>query len=77
MDEPGPAWRWCGECGHAYRTPGQLRRAYRRGLWNLLSRDQPWLRGDEFYPSILACLWDIVAVRAGRVTFCPLCSHDF
>jgi hypothetical protein len=32
-DEPGKAWLVCGECFHRYRSPGELRRRYRREAW--------------------------------------------
>lgn len=30
VDEPGPGYRWCGECGHLFRTGDELIQTY----WN-------------------------------------------
>lgn len=72
------AWLWCFECGHAYRTPGELRRAYRRVLLASIRHERlPWLRGNEFDPSKLRILWQAVTIRASKIYFCQLCLHDF
>ncbi|HZM82924.1 MAG TPA: hypothetical protein VFC19_44985 [Candidatus Limnocylindrales bacterium] len=86
LDHPGKAWQWCGECGHAYHTPGQLRRAYRHSVISML-RHKPttgvrssWLRGNDFEPSTLWQLWQLwhaLTTRTGQINFCPLCLHDF
>lgn len=66
LDEQGHAYQWCSECGHGYETPQDLRTAYLQeapyGPWHWR-----W--------------WRIVFTPAhkllDRITFCPLCMHDF
>jgi hypothetical protein len=67
VDEPGTGYISCPECGHLYRTPGELRRAYRR---HMLTRPN-W--GVPLWPR----LWAALTVRASRITFCQECIHDF
>jgi len=76
LDHVGTAWRWCLECGHAYHTKRGLRRAYHRATWAALSRQQPWLRGNNFHPSIAAEVWRAATIRADQINYCPLCLHD-
>lgn len=78
QDHTGKAWLWCLECGHAYRTPGDLRRTHRRVLLASIRHERlHWLRGNEFDPSALEMLWRALTVRAKQITFCQLCLHDF
>jgi len=35
------------------------------------------LRSNEFESSIWWQMWKILTVRASRISFCPLCIHDF
>lgn len=73
-----PAWQWCFECGHAYRTPGELRRAYRRVLLADLRKERwPWLFGNEFEPSRAEIVWRALTARAKKIAFCQFCLHDF
>lgn len=70
VDEPGPGHIICGECGHVYRTAGELRRAYRREVVRGLrfaGPGDPWLRR----------LVKALAVRARDIRFCQECIHDF
>jgi hypothetical protein len=71
VDEPGPGYLRCFECGHLYRTKGELRRRYRQELRNAY-HDGPLERWDW-----LRLRWWLLTVRASRVTFCQECSHDF
>lgn len=74
VDEPGPGYIGCGECGHLYRTAGQLRRAYRRVIWQMWRYDaQPGAR----LPWLWRTLWRAATVRARRISFCQECIHDF
>ena len=61
----------CFECGHAYRTAGALRRAYRREYWKV-SRDDRFDR-TPFWRR----LWRIFTVRTSQICFCQHCLHDF
>lgn len=67
VDEPGSGYILCGECGHLYRTARELRRAYRRAV----------MTRRRFGVSWWFCLLHAVTVRAGRVSFCQHCIHDF
>jgi hypothetical protein len=77
VDQPWPAWTWCFECGHGYRTEKDLVRAYRQGLLSGISRKSPWLRSSLYEMSVAAILWQAWRIKAGRIHFCPLCSHSF
>lgn len=79
VDEPfdDGDYRLCFECGHVYRDGAELVRAYRRAAWNLLDRHHPWLRGNEFYPSVVESLWKIATIRAKNIGFCQECLHDW
>lgn len=69
VDEPGDgAYIWCFECGHVYRTAGDLRRAYRRQYWETSKHfgDPVWRR-----------LWRVAAIRVKNIHFCQECIHDF
>lgn len=89
VDEPGgPAFEWCLECGHVYRTARDLRRAYRRA-WTQLTFNRPKGVGqfdDLFAPAVSGFgsrrheLWGWLRsrfVRAKDITFCQECTHDF
>jgi hypothetical protein len=67
----------CFECGHVYRTKGELRRRYlavekqmmrdsfdRYGFWNGVCDLMFWLV-------------DVLTKRASRINFCQHCTHDF
>lgn len=55
----------CPECGHVYRSPGELVDAFNRDVVYLLNHT----RAPERRPL------DRVD-RVGMVPFCPLCTHD-
>lgn len=57
----------CYECGHVYRTPGELRRAYRHAV----------LRRPRFGIPWRLLLWHAAFARASRISFCQHCIHDF
>ncbi len=63
------AYLVCGECFHVYRTPGELRRAYRCAFWTI---ENPWAR-----PSLAWRVWRVLTIRAKRIYFCQYCIHDF
>lgn len=63
VDHRGEAWDWCFECGHAYRKSQDLVKAYRRGARRLGWRF--WLRVR------------LTPARRLKISFCPLCLHDF
>lgn len=67
VDEPGDGYIRCFECGHLYRTAGELRRAYRREVMHVPSLGIPRWR----------VLVKAATVRASRVFFCQECIHDF
>ena len=72
-EQPGD-YQTCGECGHIYRTAGELRRAHLRSVWQYVRRPGP-LSGRP------RDRWGYL-VRAIRLPvrdqcFCPLCGHDF
>lgn len=67
VDEEGIGYIFCGECGHVYRTAGQLRRAYRRGV----------MQGRRYGIPLRLCLWRALTVRAKQIFFCQECIHDF
>jgi hypothetical protein len=65
------------ECGHVYRSKGELRRAYlaiekrmmrdafrRYGFWNGVCDLAFWLV-------------DVLTKRASQISFCQDCTHDF
>lgn len=67
VDEPGPGYIVCGECGHLYRTARELRRAYRRASLAIPDYDVPRWR----------ILWRAWTIRASSIFFCQECIHDF
>jgi hypothetical protein len=67
VDESGPAWRVCPECFHRYRSPRELRKAYRRE-WRAAKR-----LGYRWHTRA----WMALTARASRITFCQECLHDF
>lgn len=67
VDEPGVGYRICGECGHLYRTAGELRRAYRR---EVLEQRR---FGVDWFDIVLRAL----TIRARDIHFCQECLHDF
>lgn len=67
VDEPGTGYIGCPECGHLYRTAGELRRAYRRQVLSMPRYDVPRWR----------IRWAALTVRASRIGFCQECIHDF
>lgn len=69
VDHHGGQWdafRWCYECGHAYRDHHALRAAY--------LAEAPYGRWSWRF-------WRIMLAPKGRlyklIGFCPLCMHDF
>lgn len=75
-DEPGSGYIVCGECGHLYRTAGDLRRAYRREYWRLYRAPPTDLFGMERVP-MWRVVWQILTIRAKKIYFCQHCIHDF
>jgi hypothetical protein len=69
------SYLWCGECFHLYRTPGELRRAYRRVVREM-ERDAPMF-GDEYKRGKLRAWWQMLTIRAKKIHFCQYCTHDF
>lgn len=67
VDEPGPGYITCLECGHLYRTARELRRAYRRQSFTIPRYDVPWWR----------ITWRAWTIRARDISFCQECIHDF
>lgn len=71
----------CGECGHIYRTAGELRRAYRREILRVHSWEgDRWLipdRGPFGGPTRLQKLIAALTIRASKIYFCQHCIHDF
>jgi hypothetical protein len=65
VDEPGTGYILCGECGHLYRTPRELRQAYRKAVLHM--QGMAWWRR----------IFQAATVRAGRRSFCQFCVHDF
>lgn len=65
VDEDGPAYIGCGECGHLYRRASDLRRAYRRGARRVYGRGMWWWRFRANFR------------RARDIFWCQECSHDF
>lgn len=78
VDETGPSYIVCGECGHLYRTRGELRRAYRREFWQVSRR---WRTSTPFPgdrpPGLLSCLRRMIMIKAEEISFCQHCIHDF
>lgn len=73
-DEPAKgAYLVCGECFHAYRTKGALRREYRRGACRTGRRALPWAPKVSWW----ALGWKLATTRVSKIFFCPLCLHDF
>lgn len=75
VDEPDePSYLICLECGHVYRTAGELRAAYRR-IWSQITfGPSPTLQ------TRLADLWGWLRSRFARardITFCQECLHDW
>lgn len=68
VDEPGPGFLGCGECGHLYRTRGELRRAYRREFWRV---------SRTFHDPLWRRAWRVLTVREKHIYFCQHCIHDF
>jgi hypothetical protein len=73
VDEPGNGYILCGECGHLYRTKGELRRAYRRAI---LSLDRRTFLGIKPMPR-WKIWWKVLTIRAKNIYFCQYCIHDF
>jgi hypothetical protein len=71
VDEDGPRYRACYECGHLYRSKRDLRRRYRHEL-RVAYYDGPNERWDR-----LRLWWWLLTTRASKVFFCQECSHDF
>jgi hypothetical protein len=76
-EDPIGAHIVCFECGHVYRTAGQLRRDYRRGYWDTTGRGAKLFGEKGFGPSLAARLWRMLTVRAKDIFFCQECTHDF
>ncbi|MBX6386537.1 MAG: hypothetical protein IRZ07_26775 [Microbispora sp.] len=65
VDEPDAgAYRVCLECGHAYRTPGELRSAYRRTVLAVPAAGVPWWWR----------WWRAATARATQIDYCPHCG---
>lgn len=72
-DEDGYAYIICRECGHRYRSAGELRRVYRRQF--LRTSRQSWF--DMKPPPRWRVWWIAVTIRARNIYFCQHCIHDF
>lgn len=71
VDEDGPHYRACFECGHLYRSQRELRRAYRRVIKDHHGDDHRSLvEGWHHWRA----RW---LTRASQIHFCQECSHDF
>jgi len=73
VDETGPCFRPCIECGHLFRTAAELVTAYNEGVRDLNGRRDlvglvvtGW--GQEPVPEVTS---------TNQVLFCPYCLHDF
>lgn len=85
IDEAGDGYIGCYECGHLYRTAGELRRAYRRKAAEIALSDlrnpHHWARtvGTPLATRLaaVASLVRLPFIRAGRIGFCQECIHDF
>jgi hypothetical protein len=64
VDEPGPGYLACGECGHMYKTKRELRREHRRIYWSeIRTRQFTWLpsrrvKTDVWYQAVLSQVGD-------------------
>lgn len=63
VDEPGPGYHRCFECGHLYASARELRQAYRQMVAELDPTPYGWVR--KWFKT------------AEGVWFCPHCAHDF
>ncbi|HEU4422104.1 MAG TPA: hypothetical protein VFR67_06135 [Pilimelia sp.] len=83
IDEPGHGYLTCPECGHLYRTPSELRRAYLRESWRTLRYE--WSTDPRVGPltrwavrrDALICAVGGLFRPAGRISFCQYCLVDF
>lgn len=89
----GTPYRVCLECGHVYLSKRELRREYRNRWFEFMTVEWGQIRDSGLRRELIYemraplgstsradLLWDWVRVqfrRADRVTFCPLCMHDF
>jgi len=76
VDEIGTGFIVCGECGHLYRTAGDLRRAYRRRFREVHKRWQEFDIITARLPGYRAW-WRILTIRVKNIHFCQHCIHDF
>lgn len=77
VDEPGPGYLGCFECGHLYRTAGDLRRRYRQQLRDMIPPPAlRWGRLQLWWFHWLPQLWPWWP-RIQRIYFCQECAHDF
>jgi hypothetical protein len=64
-----PCFVTCFECQHVYPRSWSLWWAYLRTTWAF--------RQYESRPEMAAQLWRAARCRPSRLTFCPVCTHDF
>lgn len=83
-DEDGPAYIICAQCGHLYRTAGELRRAYRRQFYRMARKPPEFSFTQEESRAIdpgpiplRRVLWELATIRAKHIHFCQHCTHDF
>lgn len=78
IDEPVEgSYIQCFECGHVYRTAGQLRRAYRREYWETTGKWSKPFGEPGFWPPLPARLWRLLTIKVKEINFCQECIHDF
>jgi len=68
VDEDGPHYRACLECGHLYRTEAELVTEYNKGVREVNASPLPRWPGETRVPEITS---------VNDAWFCPLCMHDF
>lgn len=85
-EDEGYAYLICGECGHRYRTAGELRRAYRGQFYRTARMsvlappcddDGEFTVIDAGRMSLWRVWWAMATIRAKHIYFCQHCTHDF
>jgi uncharacterized C2H2 Zn-finger protein len=77
VDEPGPGYLGCPECGHLFKTKRALRVAYRHA-WRRATRDHLLLfAADTWRLSWWRYVWHMITLRVGKIYSCPVCTSDF
>lgn len=65
-EEDDGAYQVCIECGHVFPTARDLRRDFRKMVWQYAKVTPLW-----------SMLWLLISVRASKLASCPHCTHDF